>query len=911
MTPERWQRIGEIVSAVLERDVRQRLSFLQQACEGDEQLRREVEDLLSAHENAGSFLERPSSKGSPAPTWPKTEGAASTQPQADALSATNSSDLDLGPLVHGTTWGRYVLLELVAGGGMGLVYAAYDPELNRKVALKVLRPNTCGKINRSEARMRLLREAQAMARLSHPNVIAVHDVGSFEDQIFIAMEYVSGRTVSQWLEEKQRPYRDVLDVFIHAGRGLAAAHAAGMVHRDFKPDNVLVSNDGRVKVLDFGLARAAESVQQESEPPSLQTQTSTEAQLSTPGMLAQQLTRTGAFLGTPNYMAPEQLLRGSTDARSDQFSFCIALYEGLYGQRPFQGDNVEALAAEAVAGRVKEPPNSSGIPNWVRRILLRGLSPNPTDRYPSMDALLQSFVDAGEPRIQRRQARALWISATAGAVLLLAIFVFGVGGWRDRLMRGTGPLHIQSIAVLPFKNISGDTSQQYFADGMTDALISNLAQISTLRVISRMSSTLYADKARREIARELNVDAVVEGSVVRSGSRVRLTGQLVHAATDQRLWAKSYERELADVMALQSEVAEAIAKEIQVQMSPNEQARLATIQTVNAEVYDNYLKGHYHALRQNEADNEIAIKLLERAVSIDPTFARAHAELARAYRVRLYFFAPGDKQWEEKAFVAIEKAVALDPNLAEAHLARGFLLWTPYNHFPHEQAIQAYRRALALNPNLDEAHDQLGVIYVHLGLLDKAMDAVQRALAINPSNTLARYRAGVVLHHQGHYDEALAILQTIPKDFNPAQVTRQTAWTLFGLGKRGEAAALVEEFFKNNLKDEGGQVTSVEAMLLAAAGEPSKAHEKIKIAAEQSRGFGHAHHTAYNIGSAYALMNELELSVQWLRSAAVDGYPCYPLFERDASLNNLRADSHFIQFMADLNKRWEYYKTKL
>lgn len=295
--------------------------------------------------------------------------------------------------------------------------------------------------------------------------------------------------------------------------------------------------------------------------------------------------------------------------------------------------------------------------------------------------------------------------------------------------------------------------------------------------------------------------------------------------------------------------------------------------------------------------------MLERAISIDPTFARAYAELARAYTVRLFYVAPQEKQWEEKAFVAVEKAVALDPDLAEAHLARGFLLWTPSNHFPHEQAIQEYRRALAVNSNLDEAHHQLGIIYLHLGLFDKALEESQKALAINPSHTLARYRVGVILHHQGHYDQALAILQTIPTEFNPALVGRQVAWTLFSLGRREEAAALIEEFLGNDPKDEGGQFASMQAMLFAAAGEPRQAHEKIKRAAEQRKGFVHFHHTAYNIAAAYALLKEPELALPWLRAAAMDGYPCYPFFERDPNLNNLRQDPRFIQFMAKLKRQ--------
>jgi len=637
-------------------------------------------------------------------------------------------------------------------------------------------------------------------------------------------------------------------------------------------------------------------------------QTPTQAQLPRPGILAQQLTKTGAFLGTPNYMAPEQLLRRATDARSDQFSFCIAFYEGLYGQRPFQGDSLEGLAAEIVAGQIKEPPNSRGTPSWVRRILLRGLRAESDERYPSMDGLLLA-LERGRARSNvLRRLRAVWISATGIALLLLVTLGLNLGGSRDRLIRQQ---HIQSIAVLPLKNASGDSSQQYLVDGMTDALISNLSQIGNLRVIPWTASTQHADESPREIGRQLNVDVVVRGSVLRVGTRVQVTGQLVHAATNLQFWARSYERELQDVLALQGDVAQDIANEFRVKLSSSERARLATTLQVNPEAYENYLEGHFHALRQNDTDYEIAINLLERAVSLDPAFARAYADLGRAYGLRLYYFHPEDKGLEEKAFVAVEKAIALDPNLAEAHLARAYAVWTPSNHFPHEQAAQACRRALALNPNLDEARDHLAAIYLHIGLLDKALEESQRAVTINPTNVPARYRVGVVFHHQGRYEEALAILKTVPKDFNPALASRQIAWTLFSLGKREEAAAIIEAFFRDNPRDTGGLVTSVQAMLLAAAGNRTGAEEKIKAALGQRKGFGHFHHSAYNIGSAYALMNEPGLALQWLREAANDGYPCYPLFEKDASLNNLRTDSRFIQFMADLNRQWNQYKAKL
>jgi TolB-like protein/DNA-binding winged helix-turn-helix (wHTH) protein/Tfp pilus assembly protein PilF len=520
-------------------------------------------------------------------------------------------------------------------------------------------------------------------------------------------------------------------------------------------------------------------------------------------------------------------------------------------------------------------------------------------------------VQSVNPRLSK-----WWMRRLTGMSLTLVVCV--AVGWfvwrRDFLGTGhTASGRVQSLAVLPLENLTGDSAQEYFSDGMTDALITNLAQISALRVISRTSTMRYKKSAQSlpAIARELNVDAVVEGTVVRSGDKVKIDVRIIQVANDRPLWGKSYERDFHDIIGLQSEMAQAIGGAIRVQLTALEQARLNNTHPINSEAYDTYLKGHFHTVRENKDDNDQAIELLQRSLALDPNFARAYAELARAYTVRFSFFAPQDKQWEEKASVAVAKAVTLEPELAEAHLARGLLLWTPSNHFPHEEAAEEFHRALAGNPNLDDAHHYLAVIYLHTGLFDKAMKEAQDAVAINPSNTLARFRIGVILHHEGKYEEALAVLKTIPKEFQAAVVARQVAWTLFSMGRKDEAVAMISEALKSNPKDEGGQFSSMQAVFYAAGGDRRRAEEKIQLAAEQRKGFGHFHHTEYNIAAAYALLDESEKALVWLESAAVDGYPCYPLFATDSNLDNLRSDPQFRRFLADLEKQWEYYRKTL
>jgi TolB-like protein/Tfp pilus assembly protein PilF len=477
-----------------------------------------------------------------------------------------------------------------------------------------------------------------------------------------------------------------------------------------------------------------------------------------------------------------------------------------------------------------------------------------------------------------------------------------------------GPLaEIRSLAVLPLENLSGDASQEYFADGMTESLITDLAKIGAVRVISRASVMQYkgARRALPEVGRELNVDAVLTGSVARSGGRVRIAVQLNHAATDRSLWAESYERDLRDVLTLQREVTRDIVGEIRIKLTPQEQGQFASARPVNPEAYDHYLRGKFYLHRQNREDNDAAVAALERAVAADPAFAAAHAELAQAYVWKLFLFAPDDKLLAERAFVAAEKALALDPDSAVAHLARGRILWTPAYRFPHEKAIREYRRALALDPSLDEARNQLALVYNHIGALDEALTELERAVATNPSNSLAQFRIGETLLFQGKYEQGLAALRGVPRDANPALVGHQIAWALFNLGRKEEASATLEQFLREYPEDNRGLFTGMQAVLAASAGQERAAEEKIRSAVERGKGFGHFHHTAYYVACAYALMNKHEQAVRWLEVTAEDGFPCYPLFERDANLNNLRRDARFVEFMAKQRRQWDYYKSIL
>lgn len=690
----------------------------------------------------------------------------------------------------------------------------------------------------------------------------------------------------------------------------------------------MLRHDGYVKILDFGLAKLTEK---STDPLDTEGETRVRALETSPGMV----------MGTVAYMSPEQARGLTVDARTDIWSLGVVLYELVAGRQPFEGATPTDVII-SIAEREPEPLASCApeVPVRLERIVEKVLAKVREERYQTAEDLLidlkslkhdleiraeverqsepesRPAVIASDDQVitSRRMPFALTRTRAITLAGLAAVLIIAGLVYAQFFRRSSTPEpqpEIKSLAVLPLENISGDASQDYFADGMTESLITDLAKIGALRVISRPSVAQYkgARKPLPEIGRELNVDALLIGSVVRSGEQVRIGVQLIHAATEGTIWTDSYERDLRDVLALQREVTRDIVGKIRIKLTPQEQVRFGSVRTVNPEAYDHYLRGRFYLNRQNKADNEAAITALELAVATDPNFAAAYAELSQAYAWKLFLFAPEEKQWAEKAFVAAEKALALDPDSAVAHLARGRILWTPANHFPHEKAISEYQRAVTLNPSLDEARNQLALVYCHIGAFDQALEQSQKAITTNPNNSLAQLRIGQTLNLQGKYEQALPVLRTLPKETNPALVGHQIVWALLNLGKKEEASATIEQSLKDYPEDNGGLFTSLQAILAASAGQERKAEEKIKLAVERGKGFGHFHHTAYYIACAFARMNKPEQAVKWLEVAAGDGLPCYPLFEKDPNLDSLRQDAHFLSFLAKQKQQWEHFRT--
>lgn len=508
--------------------------------------------------------------------------------------------------------------------------------------------------------------------------------------------------------------------------------------------------------------------------------------------------------------------------------------------------------------------------------------------------------------------RSRWAALGTAALVLSLLLGFALNAWNGRHSNGGDAMRIAAIAVLPLENVTGDPTQDYLAEGMTDALTTELARVSALRVISHMAAMRY--KAGKtplpEIARELKVDAVVTGTVRRTGEQVQISAELIEAATNRQRWAKTYDRDVVALSALQIELARDLARQMDVQLTPQERARLLRSQSVSPEAFDYYLRAQSHVGFLKRDDNEAAIRLLEKAVTFDPNFAAAYAALGSAYQRRASGFEPQNREWEEKAFAAVQKALQLDPNLAEAYVASGLLLSSPTNHWAFERSVQQYRHALELNPNLAEAHHHLANVYNHVCLLDKAAEEAQKAVALDPFHTGARFRVGINLLYQGRYEESLAAIRDAQR-FYPSLWAFQTSFALFQLGRREEAKQRVAEFLRKDPEDRGGLLASLQALLAVAEHNPRKAEQWIRQALAKEQGYWHFHHTAYIIASAYARMNKPELALKYLQQAADDGFPCYTLFEKDANLDNLRSHPPFKNFMTQQKKQWEYFQAKL
>jgi len=646
----------------------------------------------------------------------------------------------------GQTFGHYRILERLGAGGMGVVYRAHDEQLDRDVAIKVL---PAASFRDPPARARLLREARTASKLNHPHICTIYEVGEADGQAYIAMELVEGQPLSARLAGGALPVEQVLRYGLHLADALAHAHQRGIIHRDLKSANVIITPEGRAKVLDFGLAKRLSG--EEVAEATTQTMDS--------------LTGPGAVVGTLAYMAPEQLRGQPADARSDIWALGVMLYEMAAGQRPFQGKTGFELSSAILSQPPPPlPPGPNGaLPAELGAVIERCLEKEPAQRYQRSDEVRAALeaVQSGAalpiwPAWKYALSRRRWLAlAVALAAILAVVAALDVGGLRGRLLGGAATPQFRSLAVLPVANLSGDPEQEYFTDGMTDALITDLSKIGALKVISRTSVMQYkgVKKSLPEIARELKVDTVLEASVVREAGRVRVTAQLIEAATDRHLWAESYERELTSILALQSEVARAVARTIRVKLRPQEETRLAGPRAVNPATYEAYLKGMFYLRKATQADTEKGMKYLHEALEKDPADALAHAGLATGY-ITMAHSSEAREDDLQRAKAAAATALKLDDSLVETLMATGFV--KGYYEWNWEEAERDIQRALDINPSLAMAHYHLSWYRVLFGRMKEAIEEHKRAKELDPFNPLHVAWLGEIYRMERRYEEATA-----------------------------------------------------------------------------------------------------------------------------------------------------------
>jgi eukaryotic-like serine/threonine-protein kinase len=750
MTPERWQQIEHLLQAALEREPAERAAQLERECAGDRSLREEVESLLASAQPAQSFLE-----------------ANALEDAAELL-----KDADSDGSMPGRQIGPYSTKEKLGSGGTGEVYLAHDIRLGRRVALKLLDP---GLIDDNISRTRFLREARLAAALDHPNICTIHEVGEAEGRPFIAMQYVEGKTLRQVIAGRSLALDSLLSISLQVADALAAAHARGIIHRDIKAGNIIVTPQGQAKVLDFGLAKLLEREEAEAE---------------------SHLTMTGVVMGTPASMSPEQARGARTDHRSDIFSFGGVIYEMATGRIPFEGKS----RADMISALLKDRHTPAAavndeIPASLSAVIDRALAKEPADRYQSMREMIsdlrqvvaeaggmdQLFSSSGVPRggvplvplrqlslltvfgrrIPKRLAFALLTIMTMALIgLTLVIYrswTQPAGPAAQSKAEQPGPgVPFQSIAVLPFRPLVSGSRDEALEMGMADTLINKLG--GTREIIVRPISAVrkYADLGQDAVAagREQRVDVVLDGSIQKSADKVRVTVRLIKVENGRLLWTESFDERFTDIFAVQDHVSEKVIALLAVSITGQEQKLLTKRYTDNAEAYDLYLKGRFHLNRLTDDGFLKSLEYFQQAIQKDPNFALAHAGAAESYCALGNFNVRRPKDVYPKSRSAALTALKLDELLGQAHtvLATVKLAYD----WDWSGAEKEFQRSLEINPSDSDAHYQHGYYLAFIGKFEEAISEMRRAQELDPVSLVKITAMGQVLLLARRYDEGIA-----------------------------------------------------------------------------------------------------------------------------------------------------------
>lgn len=745
---ESWARVKAVFLDALQYPEPERSAFVAQVCADDTALRDEVVSLLASERAATSFGETPA---------------------AGLLGAGALADPPSVPrLEPGARLGVYEVTGFLSAGGMGEVYRARHTVLDRQVAIKTLNAQVADPL----AKRRLIREAQHAARLTHPNICTIYEVGNADGTPFIVMEFIDGRPLSDIVRTALPPLDDALACGMQVASALEHAHEHGIVHRDLKSSNIVVDGAGRPVVLDFGLAKRA--LQRADGAPAEST-----------------VTVQGALAGTLSHMAPEVLLGRQADARSDVWSLGVLLYELATGALPFHG----RTAFETSDAILNDAPRPIGgrVPLAVRLVIERCLVKDPGARY-QRAAEVRAALDA----IRRRRAwplvgrllvsaRRRTLYAVAATIAVGAPLLMGGTRLYERFGAATAP--ISTLALLPLENATGDPAAEYYADGLTDALIGQLGSLANVRVIARTSATRVGLTAatRAEAARQLGADAIVEGRLREASNRIAVDIRIIEPSRGRVIWSDTYERGAGQVLALQADVVRALAAGVRLSVRASARERLAVARAVNPEAYEAYLKGRYEWNRRTPESLRLAIAHFTRAIELDPTYAPPHAALADCYNQfgTLMVGTGSPHEFRPRAAAAAIRALQIDPYSAEAHATLGYV-----RHYDWQwaDAEQEFRRAIELNPSYANARIWYANLLMSRGRIDEALEQVYAARDLDPFSLIVNTNVGWILNAARRYDDAIAHLtQTLALDSTYVHARWRLADALLGAGRHAEA----------------------------------------------------------------------------------------------------------------------------
>ena len=786
----------------------------------------------------------------------------------------------------GARLGPYEIVAAIGAGGMGEVYKARDTRLGRDVAIKVL---PAGFAEDAERLRRFEREAKATAALSHPNILEVHDVGTFEGVPYLVEELLEGESLKERIERGALAAPEALSIAMQIARGLAVAHEKGIVHRDLKPANVFLTKHGAVKILDFGLAKLVEGVAVGD------ADTLTHAPTGA--------TEFGRVLGTVAYMAPEQARGLPVDQRADVFAFGVVLYEMVAGERPFRGET----ATDTVAAILKEEPPAlpASVPADLVAVIKKCLAKEPEKRYSSGSEVLSALA-AVQPEgaapvmlsLMRSIGRRPWF-ATANVVVALAVLglVLNVGGLRERLLgRAGGGGRTIRMAVLPFTNLSSDLEQEYLSDGLTQEMIAQLGRLhpETLSVIARTSVMRYkkTDTPIDRIGRELGVDYVLEGSEQREGGRVRITAELVKVHGQTQLWAETYERELSGILALQSDVARNVAEALALKLLPAEQTRLATTHTVNPEAYEAYLKGMQCSYKLTPQDLGAALEYFELALKKDPNYAPAYAGVSFMWLDRQQAGYTAPREAGPKAKAAALKAIELDRTLGEGHAA--LAAFDYLYEWDWAGAEAEFKRAIELNPNFPDVRSIHSHYLMIMKRPEEAMAEIQRALQLDPLNELVHLHHAFLLESTGRFDDSIVecrnMLTTSPR--NPG-AHEGLSISLFRKAKYEESLAEMKAVYAGDREmDEAltqGYAQSGYGGAMSRAADLLVARRRTTYVLPN------------DVASLYAIAGEKVQALEWLERGFEERDPNMPYLDLYPEFESLRSAPRFQALLRRMN----------